>query len=88
MHAQVGTPGAVIQASVGHANPSMTAHYTHVNEATARDVAAALPAFAGKGEALLPVLPDWAVEALEAMNTRNWRRIRKQMLGKRRTGRV
>lgn len=30
LHAEAGTPQAMIQANVGHSNPSMTAYYTHV----------------------------------------------------------
>ena len=56
MHAARGTPQAVIQDSVGHSNPAMTAHYTHVSEATARDVALALPAFTAT-DANTPALP-------------------------------
>lgn len=34
-----GVSQAVIQANVGHSNPSMTAHYTHVSLEAARDTA-------------------------------------------------
>ena len=67
MHAAAGTPGAIVQASVGHSNPAMTAHYTHVNEITARDVSRALPAFAGNGEPAREPLPPWAVELIEKL---------------------
>jgi len=50
LHAERGTPQAVIQASVGHANPAMTRHYTHISDETAREVALALPVFAGNGK--------------------------------------
>jgi integrase len=62
LHAAHGTPGAVIQDSVGHANPSMTAHYTHIQADTARDVALALPAFK---------MPETAVKALPASGGTN-----------------
>lgn len=42
IHAESGTPQAVIQDNMGHSNPAMTEHYQHVSEATARRVAAAL----------------------------------------------
>ena len=81
MHAAAGTPGAVIQASVGHANPAMTAHYTHVQDDTARSVALALPVFAGNGDGpARESLPAWAIEALEGMNARNWKAVRSEML--------
>jgi len=80
MHAAAGTPGAVIQASVGHANPSMTAHYTHVNESTARDVARALPAFAG-GIPKKGPLPEWAVELIKLLTPENVMTIQTKLLG-------
>jgi len=82
MHAAAGTPGAIVQASVGHANPSMTAHYTHVNEDTAREVARALPAFAGNGNPgpVREPLPAWAAEMLEGMTAKNWKAVRAEML--------
>lgn len=42
MHAEKGTPAALIQEIVGHSNPAMTRHYTHVNEEAARRAADAL----------------------------------------------
>jgi len=87
MHAAAGTPGAIIQNSVGHANPAMTAHYTHVSEVTARDVAKALPAFAGtekdtpeKDTAKRPPLPDWARELVESLTAENLADVKKELL--------
>lgn len=81
MHAAAGTPGAIVQASVGHASPAMTAHYTHVNEATARDVARALPAFSGNGAPPhREPLPSWAHSLVENMNTENWQLVRTKLL--------
>ena len=42
LHAMGGTPAAIIQAIVGHGNPAMTEHYTHIDEAAARKAATAL----------------------------------------------
>jgi integrase len=42
LHAEAGTPQALIQANVGHRNPAMTAHYTHIGEAAAVQAAKAL----------------------------------------------
>ena len=42
LHAALGTPAALIQDNMGHSNPAMTEHYTHINSDTARRVAAAL----------------------------------------------
>lgn len=82
MHAERGTPQAVIQASVGHANPAMTRHYTHISDDTARNVALALPAFSGtgNGEPAREPLPPWAVEALNTMTAKNWKAVRAEML--------
>ncbi len=80
MHAAAGTPGAVIQNSVGHANPAMTAHYTHVNEITARDVAKALPVFADAGEPTREPLPAWAAELVEKMDGKTWKTIKAELL--------
>jgi integrase len=80
MHAAAGTPGAIIQASVGHSNPAMTQHYTHVNEATALDVSRALPAFSGNGNTHREPLPDWARELVETLTTRNVKAVKAELL--------
>jgi hypothetical protein len=80
MHAAAGTPGAVIQASVGHANPAMTAHYTHVNEITARDVARALPAFSGHAESHKEPLPAWAAKLIESLTAENAESVKTELL--------
>lgn len=38
IHAMSGTPQAIIQNSVGHSNPAMTAHYTHTSADAARRI--------------------------------------------------
>ncbi len=48
-----GAPLAVVEAIVGHSNPAMTRHYTHVGEVAAGQAVAALPAFGGE---VAPVL--------------------------------
>ena len=47
LHAQAGTPQAILQKLAGHGNPMMTEHYTHIDERTARTTAAAFPAIVG-----------------------------------------
>ena len=42
LHAMSGTPQAIIQNSVGHTNPAMTAHYTHTSVEAARRISSAL----------------------------------------------
>lgn len=38
-----GVPQSVVQSLVGHGNPAMTQHYTHINQETARNAVAMLP---------------------------------------------
>lgn len=81
MHAARGTPQAIVQASVGHANPAMTAHYTHVDATTAREVARALPAFLGtNGKVEREPLPVWAREIVEKMKQQTWQKAKSELL--------
>jgi len=81
MHAERGTPQAVIQASVGHANPAMTRHYTHISEGTARDTALALPVFAGSyPKPRREPLPAWAEDMVKGMTAKNWKAVRDGLL--------
>jgi integrase len=81
MHAAAGTPQAIVQDSVGHANPSMTAHYTHVSESTARNVALALPIFSG---VTTPIkrepLPPWARELAQTLTPINLETVKAELL--------
>ena len=81
LHAQAGTPQAVLMKLAGHGNPMMTEHYTHISEATARQSAAALPAIIGEP----PVphrepMPEWIRNTLETMTPANWRKVRTELL--------
>ncbi len=78
LHAEAGTPQAMIQANVGHSNPSMTAHYTHVNEAAARQVACVLTLNAA--EETVQKVPDWIKEKLQGMTAKNWKQIKTDLL--------
>ena len=81
MHAAAGTPGAVIQNSVGHTNPAMTEHYTHVNDDTARSIANALPVFACNTTPPPPdPLPAWARDLVQGMNGKTWKQVKQQLL--------
>ncbi len=42
LHAEGGTPQAIIQGNVGHNSPAMTRHYTHIGEMAARNVSKVL----------------------------------------------
>ena len=77
LHAEAGTPQAMIQANVGHSNPAMTAHYTHVNEETARHVAEVLTLEKAQ---VRPVLPEWARELAKGMTAKNWKQVKGELL--------
>jgi hypothetical protein len=47
-------PLAVVESIVGHSNPAMTRHYTHVGELAASNAVAALPAIIGETKAERP----------------------------------
>ena len=52
-----GVPQSVVQSLVGHGNPVMTQHYTHVNQETARNAVAMLPEI-GTHASTLPEVTD------------------------------
>jgi len=80
LHAERGTPQAVVQAIVGHGNPAMTAHYTHIGEETARQVAGVItlnePARKGARH-----VPPWIQELAKTMTVKNWKQIKAELLG-------
>ena len=51
---EANAPLAVVEAIVGHANPAMTRHYTHIGEAAATTAVAALPDITGTAKPALP----------------------------------
>lgn len=78
LHAAAGTPQGVIQNVIGHKNPSMTAHYTHISEDTARRTAGAWQL--NEPNATRAPLPDWARDLAEDMTAKNWKQTQKQLL--------
>lgn len=84
LHAAAGTPQGVIQDVIGHKNPSMTAHYTHVNEDTARRTAGAWQL--NEPEATRAPLPDWARELIEGMTPENLKERKNELLAEKKTG--
>jgi integrase len=51
LHAERGTPAAVLQDNVGHTNPAMTQHYAHVSDRAAKEYADSLAqALIGDGD--------------------------------------
>lgn len=77
LHAQAGTPQAILQKLAGHSNPMMTEHYTHLDEGSARSMANALPATltGAPAPAKREPLPGWAREKLATINARNWKTV-------------
>lgn len=82
LHAQAGTPQAILQKLAGHSNPMMTEHYTHLDEGSARQMANALPATltGATTPAKREPLPAWAADRLAEMTPKNWRAIRDEIL--------
>ena len=77
-------PLAVVESIVGHSNPAMTRHYTHVGELAASRAVASLPTVIGKPAAPTrcdPVeLLQRARAVVERMTSRNWRSHRDDLL--------
>jgi integrase len=78
-------PLAVVESIVGHSNPAMTRHYTHVGELAAGRAVAALPSVMGDAK---PVAPKRDTEALlseinavaESLTGENWRERKTALL--------
>lgn len=82
MHAERGTPAAVIQGNVGHSNPAMTRLYTHISDDSARAVSLSLPAITQADDKAKPILSDSEKlkrigELTSAMTPKNWKATRK-----------
>lgn len=80
--AQAGTPQAVLQKLAGHGNPMMTAHYTHVDDDTARMTASKMPPLL-PGEIAEPTrepLPKWAVAIVAKMTAKNMKTAKAELL--------
>ena len=63
----------------------MTAHYTHVNEITARDVARALPVFAGNTPSLPPAdsldsFKKKVSELAKSMKAKTWKKVQAELV--------
>lgn len=83
MQAESGTPLSVVQAIVGHGNPAMTRHYTHISEKAATSAIQLLPAVIGEHAAATQKkydLPTPVREKLLAMTPENWNAIRDELI--------
>lgn len=88
---QSNAPLAVVEAIVGHSNPAMTRHYTHVGEVAAGAAVAALPAIGPAGDSTAKVVEVKTEKAadvnlvemarmLEGMTAENWEVTRGKLL--------
>lgn len=71
-------PLAVVEAIVGHSNPAMTRHYTHIGELAASRAVAALPAVIGEAKSnSVPAEADndraKALAVAKSMTAKNWK---------------
>ena len=80
-------PLAVVESIVGHSNPAMTRHYTHVGELAACQAVAALPALLGSQKRMAKASKAEPKELLlkargmvESMTAKNWPDIRAKLL--------
>jgi integrase len=82
---EANAPLAVVEAIVGHSNPAMTRHYTHIGEAAAAQAIALLPRLSGDakdGEVPIRKMAEdnEVLDALRTMTARNWRQIRDSLV--------
>ena len=87
--AQAGTPQAILQKLAGHANPMMTEHYTHLSDASAAAMAVSFPKLLAPADAAPQAvevkpekIPGWAIERLQDMTGKNWKKIRDEVIRK------
>ena len=86
---EANAPLAVVEAIVGHSNPAMTRHYTHVGDLAASQAIAALPAITGeveempaedKGQTELSDRDRKLESILRASTKKTWDEDRSQLL--------
>jgi hypothetical protein len=77
---------------VGHSNPAMTRHYTHVSEAAATSAVASLPSIMGGEVKSLPALPPATtaqpgtiplasvLAIADKLTGKNWRTVKEELL--------
>ena len=78
-------PLAVVESIVGHSNPAMTRHYTHVGELAAGRAVAALPSILGDAGTTAPqTTPEETLSKaraiVESMTAKNWREKKAELL--------
>jgi integrase len=80
MQAEAGTPQAVVQSIIGHSNPAMTAHYTHIGEGAALEAAKVITLNEPK-QIESRVVPPWIQELAETMTVENLEEIKAVLVG-------
>jgi len=80
MQAEAGTPQAVVQSIIGHSNPAMTAHYTHIGEGAVLKAAEVITLNEpeSKGDR---IVPPWIKELAKGMTAGNWEAIKAELVG-------
>jgi integrase len=77
-------PLAVVESIVGHSNPAMTRHYTHVGELAAGQAVAALPAVIGEAKPLSskrePALLREIKAVVQSIAAKDWREKKAALL--------
>lgn len=80
-------PLSVVEAIVGHSNPAMTRHYTHVSELAAANAVNSLPSITGDGSALaLPIadpltsIKTGIVALAVKLNRANWKQVKTALM--------
>ncbi len=75
---------AVVESIVGHSNPSMTRHYTHVGELAAETAVAGLPSvMGGEVKVLPPPQESWRERVrgiADGLNSKTWRQTKDALL--------
>jgi len=75
IQAEAGTPQAVVQSIIGHSNPAMTAHYTHIGETAALKAAEVITLNETKRKGDRQV-PPWIQDLAQTMTAKNWKKIK------------
>ena len=83
-----GVPLAVVESIVGHSNPAMTRHYTHVGIEAATRAVATLPSVMTDAPPALPLLPNVehsviiakARKLIASQTAKNWRHVQQSVL--------
>ena len=78
---QANAPLSVVESIVGHSNPAMTRHYSHVGDEEAAKAIAALPAMnATETPQARPQPPQWVTELIKTMTADNWQKVKNEIL--------